>query len=79
LYTENKFSIKSRRDLALQHYSDNVALHFALSQNALAQRKKVIASKKFASSSLEQLSHPKVIGLSKLALLSLLKVITLDS
>ncbi len=58
----------------LQHYSDNAALHFALSHNALAQRRKIIAS-----SSLELLLHPKVIGLSKFELLSLLKVIAVDS
>jgi hypothetical protein len=67
----------SRRHLMLQHYSDNVALHFALSHNALARRRKIIAST--VHSSLESLLHPKVISLSKFELLSLLKVIAVDS
>jgi hypothetical protein len=39
------YSAKSHhRRLALQLHSDNASLHFALSHNALAQRRKVIVS-----------------------------------
>ncbi len=71
---KTRFSIKSCRHLALKHYSNNIMLHFALLLNALARRRKVIAS-----ISPEPLSHPSVIALSKFEPLSLLKLIALDS
>jgi hypothetical protein len=44
---KTRYSIKSRRHLALQRYSNNAMLHFALSHNALARRGKVITSKSY--------------------------------
>ncbi len=51
------------------HQCLNTTLHFVLSHNALALRRKIIAS-----ISLEPLSHPQVIVLPKFVPLSLLKI-----
>jgi hypothetical protein len=71
---KTRYSIKSHQHLALEHYRDKATLHF-VSHNALAWRRKFIASKTCRTSLLELLSHPKVIALSKFEALSVLKVI----
>jgi hypothetical protein len=55
---ENRHELRKNAQIALQRNSDNLTLHFALSHNALARWRKVVAS-----SSLEPLLHLKVIAL----------------
>jgi hypothetical protein len=65
-------SINSRLRLALQRYSDNatVSYNLRISHNALAQWRKVIASKIYRFQLIGALLHHKVIALSKFEPLS---------
>jgi hypothetical protein len=81
IYTHKKilnFSISNiseqqQKSSALQRYSDNAMLQFSLSHNALSHWRKLLLVKVIVSSSLEPLSHPEVITLSKFGPLSLSK------